>query len=125
MKNKYIVRWVFAIGLAAGLSGCATEREEKAEHKEKEAKLQAQAKLTRAEAEKIALAKVPGGTIKEGELEKEKGKLIWSFDISVPGSKDIKEVQVDAISGEIVAMETETPAAQKKEKDEDEKEGKK
>ena len=125
MKNKYIVRWVFAIGLAAGLSGCVTEREEKAEHKEKEAKLQAQAKLTRGEAEKIALSKVPGGTIKEGELEKEKGKLIWSFDISVPGSKDIKEVQVDAISGEIVAMETETPAAQKKEKDEDEKEGKK
>ena len=97
----------------------------------KEAKLQAEAKVSRADAEKTALAKVPGGTIKEGELEKEKGKLIWSFDISISGSSDIKEVQVDAITGEVVSVETETAAAEakekkgKKDKEEDEKEEKK
>jgi len=95
--------------LSAGLVGCATEEK-------KEAKLQAEAKVTRADAEKTALSKAPGGTIKEGELEKEKGKLIWSFDIAVPGSTDIKEVQVDALTGEVVSVETETAAHEAKEK---------
>ena len=82
----------------------------------KQAKLEAQAKISRADAEKIALAKVPNGTIKEAELEKEKGKLIWSFDIATPGSKDITEVHVNAVTGEVVGVEKETPAQQEKEK---------
>ena len=94
--------------LSAGLIGCATEEK-------KEAKLQAQAKVTRADAEKIALSKALGGSIKEGELEKEKGTLIWSLDIAMPGSTDIKEVQVDAITGEVVSVETETAALEAKE----------
>ncbi len=98
--------------LVGGLLGCATD-------KDREAKLQAQAKISRSEAEKIALAKVPAGTIKDGEIEKEKGTLIWSFDITTPGTVDISEVQVDAMSGEIVAIEKETPAQQAKEKKQD------
>ena len=39
-----------------------------------------QVKISRAAAEKIAVAREPG-TIKEGELEKEHGKMIYSFDI--------------------------------------------
>ena len=62
---------------------------------------------------------MPNGTIKDGELEKEKGKLIWSFDIATPDSKDIKEVAVDAITGEVVAVDTETPEQQAKEAAED------
>lgn len=95
--------------LAVAMTGCMTEEK-------REAKLQSQAKVSREDAEKTALAKVPGGSIKEGELEKEKGKLIWSFDISVPGTSDIKEVQVNAISGEVVSVETESGAAEAKEK---------
>src|SRR3989442_11867782 len=110
MKIRNVICSALIIGLFAG---CASERHEKGEN---EAKLQAEAKVSRADAEKSALAKVPGGTIKEGELEKEKGKLIWSFDITTPGSSDIKEVQVDAISGQIVSVETETAAAEAKEK---------
>src|SRR6266498_2054781 len=102
---------VFAITLG-GVTGCVTKEK-------REAKLQAEAKISRADAEKSALAKVPGGSIKEGELEKEKGKLIWSFDISVPGSRDIKEVQVNAITGEVVSVDTETAAAEGKEKKKD------
>ena len=52
-----------------------------------------------------ALAKAPGGTVKEGELEKEKGKLIWSFDIATPDTRDITEVNVDAITGQVVSVE--------------------
>ena len=65
------------------------------------AKLEGQAKISKTETETIALEKVPGGTIKEGELEKEKGKLIWSFDIAKANTKDITEVQVDAKTGSI------------------------
>jgi len=48
-------------------------------------------------------AKVPGGSIKDGELEEEKGRLIWSFDISTPGSKNITELAVDAKTGEVAS----------------------
>ena len=98
--------------LAGSLVSCATEEK-------KEARLQAEAKVSRAEAEKIALAKVPGGTIKEGELEKEKGKAIWSFDIATPGTADITEVHVDAQTGQIVAVEKETPSQQARENKKD------
>jgi uncharacterized membrane protein YkoI len=50
---------------------------------------------------------MPGGTVKEGELEKEKGKLIWSFDLTTPGSKGITEVNVDALTGDVVSVEKE------------------
>jgi uncharacterized membrane protein YkoI len=79
------------------------------------------AKISKADAEKIALNRVPNGTIKESELEREKGKLIWSFDVATPGTKNITEVNVDAITGEIVAVDVETPEKEAKEKAEDEK----
>ncbi len=86
---------------------------------ETEAQPQAQARITKADAEHTALAKVPGGTVKSSELEKEHGKLVWSFDIAVPNSKNITEVQVDARTGKIVAVEVETPQDQAKESAED------
>ena len=112
MKIKNIISCAAAAGL---LAGCASEKSEKNE----QAKLAAQAKIARADAEKTALGQVPGGVVKEGEIEKENGKLIWSFDISVPGSKDIKEIAVDANTGNVVSVETETPEQQAKEKAED------
>jgi len=79
------------------------------------------AKIERAAAEKIALTRVPGGRIKEGELETEHGKLVWSFDIMQKSSPDIIEVQVDAMTGEVVAMEIESPGDQAKEAAEEKK----
>ena len=73
---------------------------------------QAQQRISRAEAEKIALARVPGGKTISGKLEKEKGRQIWSFDVSMPGSRNITEVWVDARTGEVVSTQIETPAAQ-------------
>ena len=111
MKNKIIIAGLLAAAIVAvGAAGCASEKQEQAE-------LQAQAKISKEQAQQTALAKAPGGTIKEGELEKEKGKLIWSFDIATPDSKDITEVNVDAITGDVVSVEKETPEQQKKEKD--------
>ena len=112
MKNKHILGGVLAALVAFSAGGCATEKSEQAE-------LQGQAKISREQAQQTALAKVPRGTVKDGELEKEKGKLIWSFDITVPDFKDIKEVAVDAMTGEVLDVATETPADQAKEAAED------
>ncbi len=71
-----------------------------------------EASVTRSEAEHIALSQVRDGKIHSAELEKEHGKLIWSFDISRPGTKNITELQVDAKSGKIVSTQTETPKDQ-------------
>ena len=112
------IKWIICSALAAALlTGCVSEKCEKKHKEAKQARLMAQAKVSRADAEKIARAKVPGGTIKEGELEKEKGKLIWSFDLTTPDTKDITEVNVDAITGEVVSVEKE--AAKEKGKDKD------
>ena len=81
-----------------------------------QASLMAQAKITQAAAEKIALAKVPTGTVKSAELENERGALVWSFDIATPKTANINEIQVDAKTGKIVRTEIETPKAQAKEK---------
>ena len=115
MKTKHLLSALLLAGLLAGLvPGCAS-------HQETQAKLQAQAKISRVDAEKTALTKAPGGTIQEGELEMEHGKLVWSFDIATPGSKDITEVHVDALTGAVLSAEKETPADQEKEKKADAK----
>src|SRR5437868_5903692 len=79
------------------------------------AKLKARAKIKGDSAKKIALAQVPNGRIQSGEIEREKGKLIYSFDIKVAGKSGIEEVNVDALTGAIVAHEHETPKAEKAE----------
>lgn len=77
-----------------------------------EAELMKQAKLTKIEAEHIALGKVPNGQVKSAEIENEKGHLVWSFDIVTPGNKDITEILVDAKSGQIISRQAETPRDQ-------------
>jgi uncharacterized membrane protein YkoI len=77
--------------------------------------LAAQAKVTRNAATATALARVPNGTVQSSELEKEHGKLIWSFDIQQPDSRDVIEVQVDATTGRIIATSRETAADQERE----------
>lgn len=107
MKTKlYFQATAIAAFLSVGVAGCATSQ----------ATLSAQAKVSRSDAERTALAKVPGGTVKEGELEKEHGKLIWSFDIASAGTSSVTEVQVDAITGTVVSVEHESESAEAKEK---------
>ena len=85
------------------------------------AKLKARAKVSGDSATKIARAQVPNGTIRSGEIEEERGKLIYSFDIKVPGKSGIEEVNVDAITGQLVAHEHEGPAAERAEARQDAK----
>lgn len=68
--------------------------------------------ISKAAAEKIALSKVAHGRVKSAELENEMHKLVWSFDISQPGTKNITEVLVNAHTGKIIAIQHETTTQQ-------------
>jgi Peptidase propeptide and YPEB domain len=80
-----------------------------------EGELIKEAKISKPQAEKTALARIPNGTIRSGELEREHGKLVWSFDIGTNSTKNVTEVQVDAKIGKIVSVKTETPTDEAKE----------
>ena len=86
-----------------------------------QAELQKEAKISMEKAREIALKKVPGGKIESAELEREHGKLIYSFDIktSKPG---VTEVNVDAINGKVISSKQETPAKEATEKKQEAKE---
>jgi len=75
----------------------------------------AKAKISMRTARATALAQVPGGKIKAAELEREKGKLIYSFDIRVPGKSGIEEVQIDATDGSVVSVVHETAKKERQE----------
>ena len=83
--------------------------------KESQAALQREAKIPEATARATALAEVPNGTVKSSELEREKGKLIYSYEIKVAGKTGVEEIAVNAIDGTIVSREHETPKMEKKE----------
>ncbi len=95
------------------------EENDEDEAKESEEMLMKQAKITKAQAEKIALKKAPG-KIEEGELENENNILVYSFDIRNKKGT-ITEVQVDAKTGKIVSVQEENAAKEASEKAEDNK----
>ena len=111
MKIKTFIGCALAASLFAG---CAWGKNEAGETAA-EGKLLAEAKVSQEAARQTALAKVPGGTVKAAELEKEQGQLQWSFDIATPDSKNIQEVAVNALTGEVLSVDTETPEDQAKE----------
>ena len=76
--------------------------------RETQAQLKAEAKVTEEAARATALAQVPGGKVQESELEREAGKLVYSFDIKVEGKSGVEEVLVDAVTGQVVKREHES-----------------
>jgi uncharacterized membrane protein YkoI len=99
-------------------------RHHRAKKAETQAALQKEAKISEATARATALGEVPNGVVKSSELEREKGKLIYSFDITVPGKTGIDEVNVNAIDGSVVAKQHESPKTEKKEAAQEAKEKK-
>jgi hypothetical protein len=79
------------------------------------ASLAKQAKISLEAARATALAKVPGGQVRSEELEKEHGKLVYSFDIEVPGKSGVEEVNVSAITGKVLSTHHESARTEKKE----------
>jgi uncharacterized membrane protein YkoI len=80
----------------------------------------AQAKLIGFKRAKQIVMRLVKGKIKSSELEKEKGQLVYSFDVR--NSKGgITEVLVNAYSGKVIEVKNETAADEAKEKAEDAK----
>jgi pyruvate/2-oxoglutarate dehydrogenase complex dihydrolipoamide acyltransferase (E2) component len=78
--------------------------------------------LSMEQAQKIALEKEPG-KIESKELEKEHGKLIYSFDIRT--TNGLHEVNIDAMTGSVIDDKVETPEDEAREKQQDAKKAKK
>jgi uncharacterized membrane protein YkoI len=108
MKPQDILRSVIFIAALSfiGLSSGTASDKNEAKHS---------SKITKAGAERIALSKVPGGSIRSAELETARGHRFWSVYVAKPGSKNAKEVRVDATSGQILAVQTERPGDQAEE----------
>jgi uncharacterized membrane protein YkoI len=79
------------------------------------AQLKTEAKVPEKTARATALAQVPGGRVTKHELERENGKLLYSYDIATKGKGGIDEVQVDAITGTLLSNKHETAAMEKAE----------
>jgi len=60
----------------------------------------AEAKISYERAKEIALATVGGGTVKEIELDRENGRLVYEVEVKYNGRE--YEIDIDAITGEIV-----------------------
>ena len=104
-----------AIALVASTGSAQVAKPAAAKH-ETMKQLKAEAMITEKAARTTALAQVPGGHVRKWELEREDGKLLYSFDIASKGKAGIDEVQVDAITGTVISNKHETPAMEKAEK---------
>ena len=76
-----------------------------------DAQLAGLAKVSRADAEKSALARIKApATVAGAELEADHGCLVWSFDLKVTGKSGVEEVQVDAGTGKVLSAKHESAA---------------
>jgi uncharacterized membrane protein YkoI len=116
---SYVRTLSAAIVLLAGTASVAAAQG--ADMKEEKPGLLAQAKIKPEAARQTALKAVPGATIKEAEIEREHRKLVYSFDLTVPGQTGIQEVLVDANTGKIVSSKHESPADEAREAAQDKK----
>ena len=113
---------VLSVGAFAASSPVTSRKAttQKTENSARPAELQRQAKISMEKAREIALKRAPG-TVEQGELEREHGKLVYSFDIrNAKGT--ITEVQVSAINGRVVRVEYEDARKEAKEKRAEEQE---
>jgi uncharacterized membrane protein YkoI len=108
-----------SVSLIALASGTAASQQAPAvstlKVKEEAPGLIAKATVTPAQAQAAAQAKVPKGTAKSAEIEQEHGKLVYSFEFTVPGKTGVDEVNVDAKTGKVLGVEHESPEDEAKE----------
>jgi uncharacterized membrane protein YkoI len=75
-------------------------------------------RISMEQARKAAL-KVFSGNVKGEELEYEGNRWVYSFDLKKDGDSNIHEVQIDAVTGQLVSQKTETAAQERDEAQED------
>ena len=104
-----IITAIVAVGAPLAIAAPKARQESQDEQR-----LAREAKITKEQAQDVALKRAPG-SVESAELEREHGKLVFSFDIR--NSKGtITEVQVSAITGKIVRVEHENKKQEASEK---------
>jgi uncharacterized membrane protein YkoI len=102
MKPAMIHALLVLATLAAVAPAGAQQTTQTAPRSDVPAKLAREAKIALDSARSIAQAKLPRAAVQSEELERENGKLIYSFDMKTAGKSGIDEVNVNAINGSIV-----------------------
>ena len=71
----------------------------------------AQSRISREQAETAALSLVRGGSIVTAALERDwdTNRVVWSFDVSIPGSRNLQSIEVDPQTGAVVSNTLEGP----------------
>ena len=117
-------RMFFVAGLALAVAGAAPGQASKSAaakppkyKKHLPAALVKEAKLKEPQAADSARKAIPGATIDNMALEKDKdGKLIYAYDLKTKDKKGYDEVRIDAMTGAVVGNVHETKAEEKAEK---------
>jgi predicted small secreted protein len=97
---------VIFLFLAAPVSAQQTTRQEVVV-KEDRPGLLAQATVRPEAALQTARAQVPGGQLREAEIEMERNRLVYEFEFTVEGQRGSREVNVDARTGEVISVKQE------------------
>ena len=84
--------------------------------KEQQPGLLAKAKIAPEAATATAKSKLPRAHLTAAEIEREHGKLIYSFDFKTDGQSGSDEVTVDALTGKVLQVNHETPKDEAREK---------
>lgn len=102
--------------LVAGTPLMAQETARPSYQRDVPASLAKEARISEDSARTIAAARVPRGTLRALELERERGQLIYSMELTVPGKTGAEEVNVDAHSGAILDVEHESAKQEQQER---------
>lgn len=98
MMRKPVLVATLTAAIAGSAAAWSVQQEE-------EAGLLARAAVSMEAARQTALAAFPGARIEESEIEEENGRLIYSFELEVPGQSGLVDVEVDAMTGEVLPAE--------------------
>jgi uncharacterized membrane protein YkoI len=116
----FLVMTMAVLTAGASLATAAPKTAQENKETQEQERLKREAKISMDQAREVALKRAPG-TVENGELEREHGKLVYSFDIR--NSKGtIDEVQVSAITGKVVRVEHENKKQEAAEKRKESKE---
>jgi uncharacterized membrane protein YkoI len=112
--KRYLTLVMIATSLLMADVALAMTEPKTLQESQEQQRLARAAKITKEQAQEIATKRAPGN-VESAELEREHGKLVYSFDIR--NSKGtITEVQVSAITGKVVSVEHENKKQEAAEK---------
>ena len=114
--TRSIMQTLFAVGAIAAASTTVSAQGQTPTYKrDLPADLVKQATVSEADAAKTVAARLPRGRIQAVELENENGRLIYSYEVKIPGRSGIEEINVNARTGAVVSTEHESPAKERRE----------